>query len=58
MNENFVKYVLAFLAVIYLLSGIVEVFMTTNGADVVFQSVDKLVPHIGMFLLGFYFSKK
>ena len=58
MNKNFAKYVLTFLAIVYLLSGIAEVWMVENGAQAVFESVEKLVPHIGMFILGFYFSRK
>lgn len=58
MNDGFAKYVLVFLAIIYLLSGTAEVIMIKNGAEVVFESAKTLVPHIGMFILGFYFSKR
>lgn len=58
MSEKIAQYVLSFLAVIYLLSCVSEVLMSTNGAQAVFESVEKLVPHIGMFILGFYFSRK
>ncbi len=58
MTDSFPKYVLAFLALIYLLSGATEVIMVKGGAQEVFESVKTLVPHISMFLLGFYFSKR
>jgi hypothetical protein len=58
MNDSFPKYVLTFLALIYLLSGVAEVIMVKGGTEAVFESVKTLVPHISMFLLGFYFSKK
>jgi hypothetical protein len=32
--------------------------MVKDGAAAVFESAKTLVPHIGMFILGFYFSKK
>lgn len=58
MNEDFAKYVLMFLGAIYLLGSVAEIFMTKDGASMVFESVKTLVPHISMFLLGFYFSRK
>ncbi len=58
MTENFPKYVLGFLALMYLVSGVAEIVMTKNGAEMVFDSVKTLVPHIGMFILGFYFSER
>jgi hypothetical protein len=58
MTDSFPKYVLAFLALIYLLSGAAEVIMVKGGIQEVFESVKTLVPHISMFLLGFYFSKR
>lgn len=58
MTENFPKYVLGFLALIYLLSSVAEVVMVKNGAEAVFESVKTLVPHIGMFIMGFYFSRR
>lgn len=58
MNDNFAKYVLAFLGVIYLLGSAAEILMVKDGASLVFESVKTLVPHTGMFLLGFYFSKR
>jgi thymidylate synthase (FAD) len=58
MNDSFPKYVLTFLALIYLLSGVAEVIMVKGGTQEVFESVKTLVPHISMFLLGFYFSKR
>jgi hypothetical protein len=58
MNETFAKYVLTFLAFIYVLSGTAEIVLVNDGATMVFQSVEKLVPHVGMFLLGFYFSRR
>lgn len=58
MTDNFPKYILAFLALIYLLSSATEVMMVKDGAAAVFESTKTLVPHIGMFILGFYFSRK
>ncbi len=58
MNDNFPKYVLAFLALIYLIASISEIIMVKDGAQAVFESAKTLVPHVGMFILGFYFSKK
>jgi hypothetical protein len=58
MIDNFPKYILGFLGIVYLLSCIAEVFMVKNGVEAVFSSVEKVVPHMTMFLLGFYFSKK
>lgn len=58
MNENFPKYVLIFLAAMYLIASISEIVMIKDGAQVVFESAKTLVPHVGMFILGFYFSKK
>lgn len=58
MNDSFPKYILAFLALIYLLSSAAEIFMVKDGTSIVFESVKTLVPHISMFLLGFYFSKR
>jgi len=58
MTDNFPKYVLAFLALIYLLSSIAEILLVKDGAQVVFESAKTMVPHISMFLLGYYFSKR
>lgn len=58
MNENFPKYVLIFLGLVYLMACISEIAMVKDGAQVVFESAKTLVPHVGMFILGFYFSKK
>ena len=58
MNDNVAKYVLGFLAVMYLLSCVAEIIATKNGAEIVFESVKTLVPHMSMFILGFYFSKR
>jgi hypothetical protein len=58
MNDSFPKYVLAFLAILYLLASVAEIWMTKNGADVVFESTKTLVPHISMFLLGYHFSER
>ena len=58
MNETLAKYILSFLAIIYLTSSIAEIILVKNGAEMVFQSVEKLVPHMGMFILGTLFSKK
>jgi hypothetical protein len=58
MDQQLAKYVLGFLALIYVLGCVAETFMITNGAQLVFESVKTLVPHMGMFILGFYFSKK
>lgn len=58
MNENFAKYVLTFLGSVYLLGSLAEIIMIKDGAQVVFESVKSLVPHMGMFILGFYFSRK
>jgi hypothetical protein len=58
MDQQLAKYVLSFLAIIYVLGCAAEVFMAKNGANLVFESVKTLVPHMGMFILGFYFSRK
>ncbi len=58
MTDNFPKYILVFLGTIYLLSCATEAFMVKGGIELVFESVKTLVPHIGMFILGFYFSRK
>jgi hypothetical protein len=58
MNENFPKQILTFLGGIYFLGCVGEVVMVKDGAALVFQSVEKLVPHMAMFILGFYFSRK
>jgi hypothetical protein len=58
MTDNFPKYILAFLALIYLLACVAEVWMVKNGAAAVFDSVEKVVPHIVIFVLGYYFSRK
>jgi len=58
MNETFPKYVLAFLGILYLLSCVAEVLMVKSGAEAVFESVKTLVPHVSMFILGFYFSRR
>ena len=58
MTDNFPKYILIFLGVIYLLSCMAEVIMVKGGTELVFESVKTLVPHIGMFILGFYFSRR
>lgn len=57
-TDNFPKYVLAFLALIYLLACIAEIWAVKGGAAAVFESVEKVVPHLVMFILGYYFSKK
>ena len=58
MNESLAKYVLLFLAAVYILSGTAETLMSKDGAHTVFEATKTLVPHIGMFVLGFYFSRK
>jgi uncharacterized membrane protein len=58
MTESIAKYILAFLAVLYLVSSIAEIVMVKGGAEAVFESVKTLVPHMTMFILGFYFSRK
>jgi hypothetical protein len=58
MSDNFPKYMLAFLALIYLLSCSAEVLLVKSGVELVFESVKSLVPHMTMFILGFYFSRK
>ena len=58
MNDNFPKYVLAFLAIIYLLSCIAEIWMVKDGASAVFESVRTVVPHLVMFLLGTWLGRK
>jgi hypothetical protein len=58
MTENFAKYTLAFLAILYLVSSVAEIVMVKNGAEAVFESVKSVVPHLTMFLLGTYFSRK
>lgn len=58
MNTKFAKAVLGFLGAMYLLACVAEIVVVKNGAEAVFESVKTLVPHIGMFILGFYFSRK
>jgi hypothetical protein len=58
MTESIAKYILAFLAVLYLISSVAEIVMVKGGAEAVFESVKTLVPHMTMFILGFYFSRK
>lgn len=58
MNIKLAKYVLGFLAVMYLFSSVAEIVMVKNGAEAVFQSIEKLVPHIAMFVLGTLFSRR
>jgi len=58
MTDNLPKYILAFLAVIYLLGCAGELIATKDGASLVFESVKTFVPHMTMFVLGFYFSKR
>ena len=58
MNDNFSKYILAFLAIIYLLGCTGEAILVKGGIEQVFQSVEKFVPHMMIFILGFYFSKR
>jgi len=58
MADNTPKYILAFLATVYLLTCIAEVCMVKQGIEAVFESVRTIVPHMVMFLLGFYLSKK
>ena len=58
MNIKLAKYVLLFLGATYLLSCIAEACTIKNGAEAVFMSVEKLVPHIAMFVLGTLFSRK
>ena len=58
MNENFPKYVLGFLGFIYLVGCTAEICMVKSGAEAVFESIKTLVPHMSMFILGFYFSKR
>ena len=58
MSNNFPKYVLGFLGLMYLVACVAEVLMVKNGAEAVFESVKTLVPHTGMFILGFYFSRR
>lgn len=58
MNDSFPKYVLAFLAIIYLLSCIAEIAMVKDGAAAVFESIRTVVPHLAMFLLGIWFGRK
>ena len=58
MKENFPQYILIFLGVTYFLGCLSEVVMVKNGTELVFESVKTLVPHMAMFILGFYFSRK
>jgi uncharacterized membrane protein len=57
VTESIAKYILAFLAILYLVSSVAEIVMVKGGAEAVFESVKVLVPHMMMFILGFYFSK-
>ena len=56
--DNFPKYILGFLGIMYLVACVAEIAMVKSGAEAVFESVKTLVPHMGMFILGFYFSKR
>ena len=58
MKDNFPKYILGFLAFIYLVSCVAEIYTVKGGTEAVFESVKTLVPHMTMFVLGFYFSRK
>jgi hypothetical protein len=58
MGDNFPKYVLAFLALVYLIACVSEIAMVKSGVEAVFESVKTVVPHLTMLVLGYYFSKK
>ena len=58
MNDNFPKHILVFLGFVYLVACVAEIAFVKTGTELVFESVRNLVPHMAMFILGFYFSKK
>lgn len=58
VKDNFPKYILGFLAIIYLLGCAGEAIFVKGGVDQVFQSIEKFVPHVMMFILGFYLSRR
>lgn len=58
MENNLAKYILGFLGFIYLLSCVAEIYMVKDGTEAVFASVEKLVPHITMFMLGTLFARR
>jgi uncharacterized membrane protein len=58
MGDNFPKYILAFLGLIYLMASIAEIVTVKGGTQLVFESVKTFVPHMMTFILGFYFSRK
>jgi hypothetical protein len=58
MTDSLPKYVLAFLALIYLVACVAEIWAVKGGASAVFESVEKVVPHLSMLVLGYLFSKK
>jgi hypothetical protein len=57
MNDNFAKYVLAFLGLMYLMACVAEIWMVKDGVEAVFESVKTVVPHLVMFMVGMCFSK-
>jgi hypothetical protein len=47
-----------FLAALYLFGCVGEAILVKGGPEQVFQSIEKFVPHMVMFILGLYFSRK
>lgn len=58
MENNFPKYLIIFLILVYFISCVAEILAVKNGVEAVFESVRTFVPHITMFMLGLYFSRK
>jgi len=58
MNDGFTKSALAFLAFMYLVACVAEVFMVKNGTEAVFESIKSVVPHMAMFLLGVSYGRR
>ena len=58
MKENFPKYIIGFLGLIYLGSCFSEAWLVKGGVEAVFESVKTFVPHMTMFIVGYYFSRR
>jgi hypothetical protein len=58
MTDSFPKYILVFLALIYLVACVAEIWAVKGGAAAVFESVEKVVPHLAMLVIGYLFSRK
>ena len=57
-DSNFSKYVLVFIGASYVLACAGEALLVKNGVELAFESIKSVMPHMAMFILGFYFSKR